>query len=496
MAKKRKTEEKSFTNDEELSTLLKIKQYKDICEENIIGILYKEPDLFFYYDRLSLDNFTSNKWKLYFQIGQSIVIKERKILDENTIDIYLNKHSDINEKYQNYGGYEVVREITKNAKKENIEGYIKELEKWEVVTKMAKAKFPVAHRLKDFVDMDVEEIYAEQEALLNHIFLDIDDEDKVYKLSDGIDELIDKLDEGFSVGLPLAHAPNLTDEIGGLLLGNVTLVGGLSGVGKTSISRVWLLPSIIEKKERLVVMINEEGIAKWQREMLVYVANNVFSEDVQKYKVRNGNYTKEFKSFLKDKCAKWIKDNEDNIVIKPFKKYTTEKAIRCIRKYANLGCKYFMLDTFKADNNSLSSEAFWFNMQQSMVDIYNEVKEENKNVHILVTFQLAKSSSKNRYYTQDNIGLAKNIIDVASTCIMVRSIFEDEFEGGKAEIKVFKKKGKTQIPVKLDRNKYYIIIFITKNREGASNQYQIVAECDLSRNTFKEVGYCCLSPDF
>jgi replicative DNA helicase len=222
-------------------------------------------------------------------------------------------------------------------------------------------------------------------------------------------------------------------------------------------------------------MINEEGRKKWQREMLIWVANNIFKKDIQKFKLRDGKFDAEFKTFLKEQCAKWIVDRQDQIILKPFKKYSTDKAIKCIKKYAHLGLKYFMLDTYKADADTSDSESFWFNLQENMVKIYDTIKEESLNVHIWITFQLAKSSSKQRCYTQENIGLAKNIIDVASTCIMIRKLFEDEFECGKNELKVFKttgKNGKTKIPVILQKDKHYQLLFVVKNREGGCNEYE------------------------
>ena len=161
--------------------------------------------------------------------------------------------------------------------------------------------------------------------------------------------------------------------------------------------------------------------------------------------------------------------------------------------------KYFILDTYKADSNTLNTEAFWFNLQQNMVKIYDSIKEECANVHIIITFQLAKSSSRQRCYTQDNIGMAKNIIDVASTCIMVRKLYEDEFAGEKNELKVFKmtgKNNKSKIPVLLDKDKHYQILFIVKNREGSSGEYSIVVEHDMSTNTYKEIGLTTIAPDW
>ena len=95
--------------------------------------------------------------------------------------------------------------------------------------------------------------------------------------------------------------------------------------------------------------------------------------------------------------------------------------------------------------------------------------------------------------------MAKNIIDPTSTCIMIRDVLEDEYPDGKHELKVYKlegKNGKTRIPVKLDKDKRYQIIFIVKNREGSANTYQIVIEHDMSRNIMKEVGITHVAIDW
>lgn len=494
MAKK----EITIFQQELLESIKKIKEYKIACESNISFIFWKNPSLYYMHDEIKLSNFSNNIWKVYWQIGCDIILKEKKEhLDDITVGLYLEKHPKLKNKYDEYGGYETIEKGVTYVLEENLNGYIHELEKWNVVLSLAKLEFPVYNRLNEFVDMSTDEIYNEYEALFNNVFANVEGEEVATDIADDIDILIDELNEGLAVGLSL-KSPILTKEIGGLNLGDITLIGGLSGSGKSSFIRNILIPSIMEENERCVMMINEEGKKKWQRELLVWVANNILKKHTQKYAVRDGKYSDELLEILKE-SAQWIKNNKGYIKILPFKSFNTSKAIKHMKKFSHLGVKYFVLDTFKADSNTNNENAFWFGMQQNMVKIYDIVKPEGRNIHLIGTFQLSKSSSVQRYYTQDNIGMAKNIVDVASTCLMIRKPHEDEYENGTRELKCFRlegKNGKSKIPFSMSRDKHYVIIFITKNREGSTNDFQIVAEHDLSTNVYKELGLTYVPVDF
>lgn len=495
-------EKKKLTpyQEEKLKCVKQVKEYKVACEANIVSIFYKKPELMYDY-QLKLEDFSENTWRVYWQIAYDIIVKEKKsVLDDITVGLYLEKHSKLKQKYDEYGGYDTIDKATEYIKTSNISGYVNELKKWETVIRMIASGFPVTDRIKEFVDMSLDEIYKEYDALLNHIFINAEEDVMSYSLSDGIYDLIERLNKGIAVGLPYDNMPILTKETGGQLPGNITLVGGLSNMGKTTLTRTMLIPSAVKYGERLVILVNEEGKAKWQRELIVWVANNIYKTDLQKFVVRDGKFSDEVKELLY-KCADWIAEKSENnmLTIIPFARYETQKAIRVIKKYASLGVKYFILDTYKADAGS-RSDRMWLDMQQNMVDIYDTVKAEGgKNVHITITFQLAKSSARQRFYSQDNIGMAKSIIDPASTCLMLRDVFEDEYTGEKNALKVYRldgKNNKSKIPVKLDHDKHYQLIFIVKNREGAANSIQIVCEHDMSRNLLKEVGFTSVPVDF
>lgn len=502
MAEKKENKKLTPYQEEVLKCAKQIREYKVIAEANIVAILYKQPELIFDYT-LQLEDFSENTWRVYWQIANDIIVVEKKsVLDDMTVGLYLEKHQKLKKEYEDYGGYETIDKAKEYVNINNMDGYVKELYKWKTVLEMLKNGFPVNNRINEFCDMSLDEIYEEYEAMLNHIFINADDDVQSYSLADGIYDLIDELDAGIAVGLPYNNMDILNKETGGQLPGNITLIGGLSNMGKTTLTRSMLIPSTIKYGERLVIAVNEEGIRKWQRELLVWVANNIYKQDLQKFVVRDGKYSDETKDLLK-KCADWIVEKSENnmLTLIPFKRYKTQKFIKVLKKYANLGVKYFILDTYKADSGS-RSDKMWLDMQQNMVDIYDTIKckeEGGLEVHVTITFQLAKSSARQRFYSQDNIGMAKSIVDPASTCLMLRDVFEDEYTGEKNALKVYRfdgKNNKSKIPVKLDEGKHHQLIFICKNREGAASSIQIVCEHDMSRNILKEVGFTSVPVDF
>lgn len=467
-----------------------IKKSKDAAEYNIVACLYKEPELY-YTSELDLDDFNSNVCRVFYSILKGILEEKKKVIDKMTVEFYLEKHPKLKEKYHEYGGIDAIQNAYKYIKTGNMFGYITELRKCNAIINLIKAGFPVSMEdLKSFIDFSAEDIYSKYDAILNHIFINADGETKTYKLTEGLEKVIEEAYMGAGAGIPYEHLDNLNKETGGQHLGDITLWGSLSNVGKSTLMRCAVLPSALKNETPLVVMLNEEDCTKWQIEMLIWISNNKFEGNVQKYMIRDGGFSKEVKDLLY-KSAEWLKKQiiSDKIIFVPFKQFTTKKALKIIMKYASMGVSNFILDTFKADAGQ--NEMAWLNGQQNMVEIYDVVKKAHKNVHINITFQLGKQSATQRYYTQNNVGMFKNIVDPASNVIMVRNFFEDEYEGGKKELKVFKYVrggGKVQVPIKKCNDANYQVMFIVKNRHGSANKYQIVVKNDLSRNKLQEIG--------
>lgn len=489
----------SAYDKERIETLKQVNEYKLIAEANAVTSIYKDPDLI-RETSLKLEDITNNAWRVYFSIANDIINVEKKnTLDEITINMYLSKHSKLSKKYDEYGGFEKISNAIEYIHVDNFDSYVSEIKKWNAVMRLTKIGFPVKDNLSKYVDASAEDIYNELEALLNHTFINVETEVKTYNACEGIYDLIDRLNKGSQVGMPLDRAEILNKEIGGVNFnGNIYGLGASSGVGKSTTVINYLMPSVLHHNEKMVMMINEEDQDKVKKELLVWVANNVFKGGIHKYMLRDGNFNDEVLEVLR-KSADYLEKLKErrNITVIPFEKYTAKAAIKIIKKYSSMGVRLFVLDTLKESSDSRDIDT-WKSMERDMVDLYDVVKPAAKNVALFVTYQLGKASVKLRYLTNNEIGQAKNILDVFSVNLMMRRPFEDEFPGGSHEIKAYKlgSNKNTKVPYILSRDKHYMITFITKNRFGATDQFQIISEYDLSTNMHKDVAICNIAQDF
>ena len=130
MAEKNNTKPTAF-EQEMINTAKKVLEFKIAAEANVVSILYKAPDKIFD-TNLSLDDFSENTWKVYFQIAHDIILVEKKnILDDVTIGLFLEKHDKLRAKYDEYGGYDTIQNAMTYIKVENFDGYVTELRKWK-----------------------------------------------------------------------------------------------------------------------------------------------------------------------------------------------------------------------------------------------------------------------------------------------------------------------------------------------------------------------------
>lgn len=475
-------------------------------ECNIVATLWKNPDLYLEYsNEIESNMFKSDIWKLYFNIGNGMAKKGFRHIDEISVITYVDDKPDMKEKFNSFGGYSKIDLIIDNVNEGNLQAHIETLKKYsaiyDYVTKLSMTEAGI-EKLISFDSVD--DIYNFLSIKVNDVFKNSSiTGSRSGKITDNLDDLIANADKGINKGLPF-NSPILSDEIGGLMDGQIILVGGLSGTGKTTFTQELHLGAMWERQESTVYILNEQPKEKWQQQFLTWIINNKIidknsHERFSSKRWRDGHFTEKEKEWLY-KAKQMLEDKiQDNlIIIEELETYSQKNAEKIIKRYAHLGVKYFVLDTFKVDADH-QGELFWFSMQESMRKFDDLVKPTNLNVNLWVTLQLEKGAVLKRYLTGNNIGMSRNVVDVASVALLMRRVRNDEYKGGKNELKVLKPFSKDCMTsgeeVELNPNKQYVVIFIEKNRSGSSQEYQIVAENNLGTLEYKEVGITSIAFD-
>lgn len=224
------TKKMTVFEKQQLDAIKTVVGYKLGSEASIVAMIYKNPDLL-RETNLTVNDFHTNEWRVYFEIVKDLVINEKKVsVSEIDVVLYLDKHKNLSDKYIEYGGYKTIEDSGAYVDEKNFDGYLQDLRKWNTVIKLVKAGFPCDNeRLSMICDMQIEDLYDLYTVHLNDIFSNVENNVKVCNGFEGMRELIDELDEGANVGIPFANCNILNKETGGMLGGNIIGIGAASG---------------------------------------------------------------------------------------------------------------------------------------------------------------------------------------------------------------------------------------------------------------------------
>ena len=492
-------------------------------EGRLVACLWKEPNLFFETD-LRYESFYYNGWATIFFVGWSLITdpknidKKAVLSDPQMIEDYLKQHKKTKRVWDALDAdtYLSMQNASEVMTSENLFYFVERQNKIITFFKMHQAGLIEINdkTIKLCEDCPLDQVYQMYEAKLNDIFSNTGIDIKSYGICDGIDENIRKWDEGEAMGIPFDGLPHFSEMIGGIPDAGVSLIGGVSNVGKSTVIRNCILPVLfptieeIESKgyiNKSVIFLNEEGMSKWQREIITWVINNIIEKkDVGKFNksiLRNGNFLKDSKvRSLIFQAKEWMLKNipSESMRFLPLEKFSTQEVIKMIKKYSCLGYKTFIIDTFKMDNidnSKVDSNNVRLQLIQNITHLYNIAKEEAKNVRVICTVQLAKASIFQRYLSQESLAESKNMVDPCSLGVFMRRVWDDELAGGAKQLMVYEygKDANNSDPIPLSTDRNYIIFFPVKTREGEVGR-QGVAEVDWGSNTLREIGWTSVSP--
>ncbi|OBG93857.1 replication protein [Mycobacterium sp. E3298] len=471
-----------------------------------VGYLWSTPSLYEKYNssNVTKETFTKEIWYYFYIQGKEMYASGIRNFDDTTTYSYLtSKPTEIGKKslfeeYNEYGGFETIRELKEECSKnkDNDEYHFSEIQKFECLRLFqAESLIDVSNKklMLKLAKMTLKQLQAYFQHKVGKAFANVNCGEVVeYNLLDDLDKAIDKMNQGESMGLPLHDSPRLSKKIKGWRKGELIYLVLSSGVGKSSISMEKFILSLVEHQEKGMMFTNEENVWKSRNLILATVASKILNKAINREKLSEGKFDESTLEKLNE-AKEWLgKYNKDLIKFFDMKKYRVDDMLTRLQLLKPLNYNYALLDTFKPDSSSKEA-ARWEAFSEAAQEIFNCIKPEANNIGLLATVQL-KIGKEFRYLDLSAIGKSLEIVEVASVVLMGRLLYADEYPDGKNKVFAynwekdqFDGKWKKK-EYKLDPDKTYMIIYISKNRNGGTDE-QILYEVNYGINSFKEVAY-------
>lgn len=475
-------------------TLDRINSGRERTECCFVFSVWKEPSLYEDYKDVNIgkDNTLINEDAVfYWDLGRAMYQSGLKNFDAISIEDFLTNKKVAKKQYEEFGGYSTVKELKELTDPENIDAYYDKICKDNALISIATSYEKIfTEKLNEFDNFSSEDVYNTFDAINNKIAVNSATNSKVEDLVI-TQKFLDDNENGINIGLQYGKAaPILNYTTLGLPLGDITLLTGFSGSGKTSfVFENMVIP--ISENEKVTIFSNEMGITAYQNLLLSHILTKDLNYwELTRKKIKQGKYSDKDKEMLK----KAIEISTTKYNIKFIKLFDNDTGVimKYMKQLARQGCQCFVWDTFKGDDISDGSEA-WLQLLMNSRKIFNLVSKLN--VALVCTFQLALYTTNQRYLDASCLSSSKQIKEVVSELLMMRKLWSDEYTGEKCDCKAYRlDQDKKKQLLQLDSDKTYIIVFINKTRNDESDR-EILYEWNSRFNKWVELGYCIIRND-
>jgi replicative DNA helicase len=491
---------------------------RDLCEGNVIAIIYKDILILDEID-LKSSSFITQDGRFYYEIASNIRKKGFNVIDEVTIlsecgDIVVNG-------YEARGGWDNIQEIMDLVNDKNADTYIDNLYRANIILSLHDLGIdllkPVKHEKQDiiplklFKKMDSESVLEWYESKMNDF--STGSSNKVLEEGDLeiTDEYLEGLQEGLESGVPFdvcgkdingdeIHClPYISNQVGGWLDGTLNMLGGFSSTGKTTILTT-ILMGMAHRGKKTVIISNEQKSSPFKIQFLTWILAKYFRYyKITKRKLKNKDeLTDEDRIMIKKAQTLWNNEYKKYFKFIQIADADISLVKKKVRKYVlNDGFDAFLYDTFKLDIESSDGK-------QAHLELVRDSRALDKlakkyDVIGLANVQLAESLRDVLFLNASVLSYSKQIKEVLETLLLMRTTFSEELdpENKKYYCKPFKrvKKGDkwTEEPYQADLKAVYRTIFFEKNRNGESSNDTGIAmllKFNGGNGTFTESAFC------
>lgn len=473
-----------------------ITEAREAIEMSFVMSLWKNPELYDdYVDEVNPSkDLMLQDGKFYYSLGKEMYTIGYKSFDDATIHTHIHNNQVLMDGFIRRGGITEVDNIRSILNEENIETYYDSLVKNNMLMKLHDKGFNVVREINKFNKMNTSQLYDYFEYQLDNVFLNRGGGVKVEDF-DIDDTFLKESDEGLGKGLSYGKvSPIMNYHTLGIHKANVQIFGGYSGTGKSSFAVHTYIMSILDAGEKITIVANEMNINAWKRIYLTTLLSSKMNYfKITQKKLKTGGFTEEDWRMLHE-AQKYHREHYFNqIKFVKIYDYSVADVKRVARKQAKLGYDYLLYDTFKAEDASAA------NVAGQLIEDSKQLLQvaEKENIGIIITMQLAIHTEGTRYLTAGTLSNSKGVKEVVSELILMRKLWDDEYDGEKFDVKPYKFQrdkvtGKlTNIKeyIKLDRSKKYRINFLDKTRND-EGEICVLYMFDGAWNKWYEIGYC------
>lgn len=455
---------------------------RNIIECNFVFALYKDPSLIREYKNIvNGEDIISADGIFYMGLLTNMVNAGYETIDHMSVYSYLEGVPKIKKGFEKRGGWSTIQEISDLVSLNNMEKYYDDLCKSNLLIRLHQQNFPIIEELDKFHEMTAEQVYDYFEYKLADISIGQIEKLHPVNLSDNYQDWIEEWDKGGEVGYQIGS--NMLNHLTlGVHKANFMLHCAGIGMGKTTSAISWYILPAIETGEDVVVIANEQGESSWRQMILSTVLFNKLDKPIKEFnrqKMLKGHYTDSQKEDMSN-AAKWLANQKGRITFIETQDYSVVNMKKIVARYSKRGVGLFIIDTMKSMNDA--SERAWGEFSEVAKALFLQSKHDN--VAIIATAQLSPEAMAKKYLDLTCVGRAKAIAETANTVVMFRPIGEKE----KSKIRYYYWENKTKVEKALDADKDYIMVFVPKNRYGATYP-QIIMERNMNFNSYKDIGW-------
>ena len=476
--------------------LEEINKERERTEAAFVFCMWKDPELFG--DYLSINDGKVKTLKnedavFYFNLGKAMFQQGYKSFDNITVSTFIDSKKEVKKKFEEYGGYKECANLMQIVSPENVEVYYDSICRMNSLSQIYNKYTEIFDDVSRFSSATNAEVYETFDLINNSVALNTNMNSQVETLQI-TDDFIDELDRGEDVGLNYGKAaPILNYTTLGIPRGDISMIAGHSGCGKSSFIFENLILPFIEQGIECAVLSNEMRSKVYKILLIVHVLTHDLNYwKLTRKKLKQGKFGDEERKMI-DEAKKIINEKYSNIKFIKLSSDNIGVIFQHIKRLAHQGVVCFAWDTMKSDE--VFDESMWQALLMNSRKLYHLA--DNLNISIVVTYQLALYTVNQRWLDAACLANGKQIKEVFSEMIYMRPLWQDEYTGQKHDCQPFKfKKENNKIKEYFETkpDKKYVVCFVDKTRND-EDKITVLFEWSGAWNQWREVGYCTIMND-